>query len=137
MRYDTTTVGGAFRDGGLPMPPSVIGRPNSSKNPSLTAYARVLAGVPSLRMSVTSLAWRPAARTIDRLGSFSRMISTGDRLPVVTRPSVRAVRTEYRSRAFGYGSGWRRTALTVLKMAVVAPIPIVSVEIAASANAGV
>src|SRR5437879_8299103 len=38
--------------------------------------------------------------------------------------------------ASGYGSGRRRTALTMLKMAVLAPIPSASVTIATAENAG-
>jgi hypothetical protein len=36
----------------------------------------------------------------------------------------------------GSGSGWSRTALTTLKIAVLAPMPSASVSIATSVNAG-
>ena len=36
----------------------------------------------------------------------------------------------------GYGSGWSRTALSVVKIAVVAPMPRASVAMAVSANPG-
>src|SRR5258705_13296807 len=70
IRYDTTTpVGGVFGAGdSLGKPPSVIGNPNTSKNPSLTAYAVVFNGAPSLRRRVTSFGCTPATWTIDRLG---------------------------------------------------------------------
>src|SRR5215510_7933078 len=128
MRYEIMTVGGPLFPGagGFEYPPSVIGSPNTSKNPSVTAYAFVFNGVPSLRNNVTSFPDRPAALTIDRFGSFRRMISTGDKSPVVTRPSVSVVRKEYRSPGLGYGIGFSSAALTVLKMAVVAPIPMAS-----------
>src|SRR6476661_133965 len=98
--------GGALRGGGSRLtPPKVMRRPNRSKNFSVTAYAFVFKGVPSLRNSVTSLDARPAAWRMDRLGSFSRSSSTADTRPVVTRPSVSVVRTEYRSADAGYGRG--------------------------------
>src|SRR5262249_40280545 len=129
MRYEMTTGGGAFLGGGwFVTPPSVMGNPNTVKKPSLTKYAVVLSGVPSLRSSVTSFDARPAARTIGSEGSFRRRTSTGDRFPDVTRPSVSVVRSEYRSSGLGYGSGFRSAALMVLKMAVVAPMPMASVQ---------
>jgi len=56
--------------------------------------------------------------------------------PVVTRPSTNRVRSAIRFSDCGYGSGRRSVALTVLKIAVVAPMPIASVATAASVNAG-
>src|SRR5262245_42549516 len=94
MRYEIITDGGVFGAGAFDRPPRVIGNPNTSKNPGLTAYATVFKGVPSVRRSVTSLGCRPATRAIERLGSFSRTTSTGDNRPEVTRPSVSVVRRE-------------------------------------------
>src|SRR6516164_8091663 len=113
------SVGGVLGVGGsFGKPPNVIGRPKTSKKLSLTAYAMVLSGVPSLRKSVTSFGCRPATRRMDRLGSFKRTNSTGERSPEVIRPSVSVVRTEYKSCGVGYGKGFKRTALTVLNIAV-------------------
>ena len=46
------------------------------------------------------------------------------------------MRKAIRSSECGYGSGRSSVALTVLKIAVVAPTPIASVATAASVNAG-
>ncbi len=73
-------------------PPMVMGRPNSSKKPSLTANTCTCDGVPSAARSVRSPAWTPAARSMASFGSLSRKISPPESSPVVTRPSVRAVR---------------------------------------------
>src|SRR5262245_12264943 len=100
------------------------------------AYTFVRTGSPSSLSSVASWGLRPAARAIDRSGAFRRRISTGDSSPVVTRPSVSAVFSAYRSCGFGYGSGRSSAALTVLKMAVVAPTPSARVAMAARAKAG-
>src|SRR3954470_2882404 len=93
-------------------------------------------GVPSSCSSVRSAVCMPAARAIDSFESFRRATSPFDNIPVVTRPSVKVVRMLYRSSALGYGSGLSRTALSVAKIAVVAPMPTASVAIAATGTAG-
>jgi hypothetical protein len=78
----------------------------------------------------------PEACSIDTLGSFSRASSTPESRPVVNRPSVAGVYTAKRFSGSGNGNGRKRAAFTVLKMAVVAPIPTASVAMAARANPG-
>jgi len=73
-------------------PPNVIGKPKSSKKPSVTPYTFTCCGVPSGWRSVRSIDCMPAARTMEDGPPFSGAISPFESMPVVTRPSVNVVR---------------------------------------------
>ena len=73
---------------------------------------------------------------MEPFGLRRRINSTPETSPVVKRPSVAGVSRENNSSGCGYGSGRSTAAFTVLKMAVVAPMPTASVRIAAKAKPG-